>query len=76
MAQSLPIIEYLEERLVEPWLGAAAAAGSLPAGRRARGLAEIVNSGIQPHQNLTTTNKLKALGVDDAAWVKGSLPTA
>ncbi|HWU87603.1 MAG TPA: maleylacetoacetate isomerase, partial [Kofleriaceae bacterium] len=32
---------------------------------------EIVNSGIQPHQNLTTTDKIKALGGDPAAWVKG-----
>ncbi len=67
IAQSLPILEYLEERWPEvpilpkdPYLRA-----------RARGLAEIVNSGIQPHQNLTTTNKLQALGVDQAAWVKG-----
>jgi len=71
MAQSLPIIEYLEERF-------GGSPGSVPLlpqdlylRARARGLAEIVNSGIQPHQNLTTTNKLKALGVDDAAWVKG-----
>ena len=53
--QSLPILEYLEERFPEPPL--------LPRDRylraRARGLAEIVNSGIQPHQNLSTTRKLE-----------------
>lgn len=66
IAQSLPILEYLEDRWPQvpilpkdPYLRA-----------RARGLAEIVNSGIQPHQNLTTTNKIKALGGDPAAWVK------
>ncbi len=70
ITQSLPILEYLEERFsgpgqplilpADPYLRA-----------RARGLAEIVNSGIQPHQNLTTTNKLKALGVDQGPWVQG-----
>ena len=66
ITQSLPIIEYLDERFPErpvlprdPYLRA-----------RARGLAEIVNSGIQPFQNLSTTKKLKSLGVDDTAWVK------
>lgn len=65
--QSLPILEYLEDRWPavpilprDPWLRA-----------RARGLAEIVNSGIQPHQNLTTTNRIKALGADPAPWVRG-----
>lgn len=66
--QSLPILEYLEERWPDrPRL--------LPADlylrARTRALAEIVNSGIQPHQNLTTTRKLKAMGGDDVAWVKG-----
>ncbi|MGE0869476.1 MAG: maleylacetoacetate isomerase [Kofleriaceae bacterium] len=67
LVQSLPILEYLEERWPErpilprdPYLRA-----------RARGLAEIVNSGIQPLQNLSTTKKLKELGADEAAWVKG-----
>ena len=66
IAQSLPILEYLEDRWPEhpilpadPYLRA-----------RARGLAEIVSSGIQPHQNLTTTNRLKALGVDSGPWVR------
>ncbi|MGE0547387.1 MAG: maleylacetoacetate isomerase [Kofleriaceae bacterium] len=66
IVQSLPIVEYLEERWPErpilprdPYLRA-----------RARGLAEIVNSGIQPLQNLSTTKKLKELGVDESGWVK------
>jgi maleylpyruvate isomerase len=67
ITQSLPIIEYLEERWPEPHL--------LPADpflrARARGLAEIVNSGIQPLQNLTVTQKVHAFGGDDKAWVKG-----
>ncbi len=67
ITQSLPILEYLEERWPEepilpsdPYLRA-----------RARGLAEIINSGIQPHQNLTTTNKLAEAGIDFAPWVQG-----
>ncbi|MEJ7601638.1 MAG: glutathione S-transferase N-terminal domain-containing protein, partial [Kofleriaceae bacterium] len=64
--QSLPILEYLDERFPDPPL--------LPRDpylrARARGLAEIINSGIQPHQNLTTTRKLEALGVDITGWVK------
>jgi maleylpyruvate isomerase len=67
ITQSLPILEYLDERWPQtpilprdPYLRA-----------RARELAEIVNSGIQPLQNLSVTNKVKALGGDDAAWVKG-----
>ncbi len=67
VVQSLPILEYLEDRFPNPSI--------LPADlylrARARGLAEIVNSGIQPHQNLTTTKKLESLGVATAPWVKG-----
>jgi maleylpyruvate isomerase len=67
ITQSLPILEYLEERWPEvpllprdPYLRA-----------RARMLAELVNSGIQPLQNLSTVNKVKSLGGDPAAWIKG-----
>jgi maleylpyruvate isomerase len=64
IAQSLPILEYLDERFaVAPLLPR-----DLYLRAKARGLAEIVNSGIQPFQNLTTTRKVKALGGDDAAW--------
>ena len=64
LVQSLAILEYLDERWPEPPL--------LPAGRearaQARALAEIVNAGIQPLQNLTVLRKVKALGGDDKAW--------
>jgi maleylpyruvate isomerase len=66
LAQSLPIIEYLDERFRElPLLPAA-----LEARAHARALAEIVNSGIQPLQNLSVTRRLQAAGVDDKAWVQ------
>jgi len=64
LAQSMAILEYLEERHPtppllpsDPWLRA-----------RARQLAEIVNSGIQPLQNLATTERLRELGGDPEAW--------
>jgi maleylpyruvate isomerase len=66
IAQSLPILEYLDERFPErPILPK-----DLYLRARARGLAEIVNSGIQPHQNLTTTKAIKAFGGDEVAWPK------
>jgi maleylpyruvate isomerase len=71
MTQSLPIIEYLDERFPErpilpkdPYLRA-----------RSRALAEIINAGIQPFQNLSTTKRVKALGGDDAAWTKDYIAT-
>jgi len=70
ITQSMAIIEYLDERYptppllpADPWLRA-----------RARQLAEIVNSGIQPHQNLATQKKLAELGADRAAWLQHFLP--
>lgn len=66
LAQSLAIIEYLEERYPSPPL--------LPADpilrARARQLAEIVNSGIQPMQNLGLLQHLKevAPAADRKAW--------
>ncbi len=66
ITQSLPIMEFLEERFPEqPILPSDAYLRA-----RARGLAEIVNSGIQPLQNLSTTKRLVQSGVDDKAWVK------
>jgi maleylpyruvate isomerase len=66
LTQSLAILEYLEERWPDhpilphdPYLRA-----------RCRALAEIVNSGIQPLQNLSTTNRVKDLGGDDVAWTR------
>lgn len=67
LTQSLPILEYLDERFREPAI--------LPVDpylrARCRGLAEIINSGIQPLQNLTTTNQVKAFGGDATVWPKG-----
>jgi maleylpyruvate isomerase len=65
ISQSLPIIEYLDERFPEVPL--------LPKDMylraRCRALAEIVNSGIQPLQNLSTTRKVTELGGEEKAWV-------
>ena len=64
LAQSLPILEFLDDRFPDTPL--------LPkdpyARAKVRMLAEIVNSGIQPLQNIATTNKVAALGGDEAAW--------
>jgi maleylpyruvate isomerase len=67
IAQSLPILEYLDER----WPAHPLMPTDLLLRARTRALAEIINSGIQPLQNLTTTKKLVTAGVDDAAWVRG-----
>jgi len=64
--QSLPILEYLEER----WPEVSLLPKDLYLRARTRGLAEIVNSGIQPLQNLTTTDRVKTLGGDVATWVR------
>lgn len=67
LTQSLPIIEYLDERFAAPPL--------LPRGledrARARAIAEMVSAGIQPLQNLSTTNAVGKLGGDVKAWVQG-----
>jgi maleylpyruvate isomerase len=71
ITQSLPILEYCDERFPHVPL--------LPRDfylrARARGLAELINSGIQPLQNLSTTKKLKQLGIDDAPWVRDFITT-
>ena len=60
LTQSMAILEYLEETKPVPPLFPRA-----PEARaRARELAEIVNSGIQPLQNLRFIREVKALGVD------------
>ena len=66
ITQSLPILEYLDERWPEP----AIMPKDLYLRARTRLLAEIVNSGIQPLQNLTTTNQVKAFGGDVTVWPK------
>jgi len=66
LAQSLPILEYLEERWLDPPI--------LPRDRylraKARALAEIVNAGIQPLQNIVTMRRVKKLGGDETAWIQ------
>jgi maleylpyruvate isomerase len=66
IAQSLPILEFLEERFPERPI----MPRDVYLRAHARQLAEIVNSGIQPLQNLTTTKAIKALGGDDVVWPK------
>jgi maleylpyruvate isomerase len=66
IAQSLPILEYLDERFSEPPI----LPRDLYLRARTRGLAEIVNSGIQPLQNLTTTKQVTAFGGDAGVWPK------
>jgi maleylpyruvate isomerase len=51
LSQSLAIIEYLEERFPDPPL----LPRDLLARARVRELSELINSGIQPFQNLSTT---------------------
>jgi maleylpyruvate isomerase len=66
LTQSLAILEYLEERWPDPPL--------LPRDpylrARARLLAEIINAGIQPMQNIQTAKRIKALGGDPDAWAR------
>jgi maleylpyruvate isomerase len=66
LVQSLPILEYLDERWPTPPILPPTA----ELRHQARALAEIVNTGIQPLQNLTTTKKVKALGGDEQAWTR------
>ena len=66
LSQSMAILEYLEERHPAPPL--------LPADlwlrARARQLAQICVSGIQPLHNLTTLDRVKESGGDEGAWVR------
>jgi maleylpyruvate isomerase len=65
LSQSLAILEYLEERHPSPALLPAE-----PLARaRVRMLAEMVNSGIQPLQNLSVLQRLEhELKADEKAW--------
>lgn len=67
LAQSIAILEYLEATVPTPPL--------LPRdpylAARVRWLAEIVNSGIQPLQNLPVTQRIAAMpGGDAKAWAR------
>lgn len=71
LTQSMAILEYLEEAFPRPAL-----LPSEPLGRaRARQLAEIVNSGIQPLQNLKLQQALRTAGVDPNPIVQGFIAT-
>jgi maleylpyruvate isomerase len=66
IAQSMAILAYLEEQFptppllpTDPWLRA-----------RARQLAEMVNSGIQPLQNLDVIQHLTARGLDGIEFAR------
>ena len=67
ITQSMAIIGYLEDTVptppllpADPWLRA-----------RARQLAELVNAGIQPFQNLPTMARVSELGGDAKEFVRG-----
>src|SRR5690606_22582211 len=66
IAQSVAILEYLEEIHPEPAL--------LPAGAlaraRVRELVELVNAGIQPLQNSTVLKHVASLGGDSGEWAR------
>jgi maleylpyruvate isomerase len=66
LGQSLAILEFLDEAFPAPPL--------LPLDpfrrARARQIAEIVNSGIQPYQNLSVLRRVSELGADGPTWAK------
>jgi len=66
ITQSMAIIGYLEEQFpsppllpADPWLRA-----------RSRQLAEMVNAGIQPMQNLSVLERVQAGGLDANEWAR------
>lgn len=66
LTQSVAIVEYLEAvhpapplYPTDPWALA-----------RVREVVEMINSGIQPLQNLRVLRSLKAAGIDPAAWCR------
>jgi maleylpyruvate isomerase len=69
LQQSVAILEYLEETWPTPPL--------LPARpldrARVRALVEVVNSGIQPLQNLSVLREVKALGGDPDRWASQAI---
>ena len=64
LTQSLPILEYLEER----WPARPILPKDAYLRACTRMLAEIINAGIQPLQNMSTTKAVKAFGGDADAW--------
>lgn len=66
IGQSMAILAYLEERFPEPAL----LPGDPYLRARARQLAELVASGIQPLQNISVTQYLDEQGQDSKAWLR------
>lgn len=68
LTQSIAILEYLEERFAEPRL--------LPQcsflRARVRKCVEIVNSAIQPMQNLSLMQEIKRIGGDAQAFARAA----
>jgi maleylpyruvate isomerase len=64
LTQSLAIVRYLDQVVPEPPL----VPRDPVAGARAWALAEVVNAGIQPLQNLSLLGAVTALGADKKAW--------
>ncbi len=69
LGQSMAIIEYLEEQHPEPAL--------LPSDpwqrARARQIAEMVNAGIQPLQNIRVLERVDERGSDSRSWAVGAI---
>jgi maleylpyruvate isomerase len=66
LVQSMAIIQYLDERFPDPPL----LPGNPAARAHVRALAELVNSGIQPFQNLDTFRELDKRGVEREPWAR------
>lgn len=69
LTQSLAIIDYLEQAFPEPPLYPA----DLVDRARALAMAEVVNSGIQPMQNMAVLMRVKAGGLDSDAWARDAM---
>ncbi len=69
LAQSVAICEYLEERFPEPSL---LPQDSLQRARM-RQIVEVINSGIQPVQNLRVLQAIDALGGSKLEWGKEAI---
>jgi Glutathione S-transferase len=70
MSQSLAIIEFLEESF--PDTEESLLPSDIVERARAREIAEIVNSGIQPLQNLLVTDMIDKLGENCVDWKLGN----
>ncbi len=66
LVQSMAIVEYLDEQVPEPPL----LPGSAADRAHVRAMAELVNSGIQPLQNLDTFAELEKHGIERLPWGK------